>query len=155
MIETIFGGLVGGAFRLAPEVLKWLDRKGERKHELAMQDKQLEFQRLTGAQKIEEAQIQYDTTALDTLKEAVKGQETPSGIKWVDALSKLMRPLITFQWVIVLYPLVILSGFLLAVEAGVPPLEALQGVFGEPEKALVGAITNFWFLDRILARARS
>jgi len=155
MIETIFGGLVGGAFRLAPEVLKWLDRKGERKHELAMQDKQLEFQRLTGAQKIEEAQIQYDTTALDTLKEAIKGQETPSGIKWVDALSKLMRPLITFQWVIVLYPLVILSGFLLAVEAGVPPLEALQGVFGEPEKALVGAITNFWFLDRILARARS
>ena len=155
MIETIFGGLVGGAFRLAPEVLKWLDRKGERKYELAMQDKQLEFQRLTGAQKIEEAQIQYDTTALDTLKEAIKGQEAPSGIKWVDAFSKLMRPLITFQWVIVLYPLVILSGFLLAVEAGVPPLEALQGVFGEPEKALVGSITNFWFLDRILARARN
>jgi len=30
MIETLLGGLLGGAFRLAPEVLKWLARKGER-----------------------------------------------------------------------------------------------------------------------------
>ena len=43
MIETLLGGLLGGAFRLAPEFLKWLDRKGERGHELAMQDKALEF----------------------------------------------------------------------------------------------------------------
>ena len=32
MIETLLGGLLGGAFRLAPEILKWLDRKGERGH---------------------------------------------------------------------------------------------------------------------------
>ena len=29
MIETLLGGLLGGAFRLAPEVLKWLARRGE------------------------------------------------------------------------------------------------------------------------------
>ena len=28
MIETLLGGLLGGAFRLAPELLKWLDRTG-------------------------------------------------------------------------------------------------------------------------------
>ena len=38
MIETLLGGLLGGAFRLAPEILKWLDRKGERGHELAYVD---------------------------------------------------------------------------------------------------------------------
>ena len=37
MIETLLGGLLGGAFRLAPEILKWLDRNGERSHELSMQ----------------------------------------------------------------------------------------------------------------------
>jgi len=46
MIETLLGGLLGGAFRFAPEILKWLDRKGERSHELAMQDKALEFEKL-------------------------------------------------------------------------------------------------------------
>ena len=44
MIETLLGGLLGGTFRLAPEILKWIDRKGERGHELAMQDKALEFE---------------------------------------------------------------------------------------------------------------
>jgi hypothetical protein len=52
MIETLLGGLLGGAFRLAPEVLKWLDRRGERGHELAMQDKALEFEKLRGAQRM-------------------------------------------------------------------------------------------------------
>lgn len=30
MIETLMGTLFGGAFRLAPEILKWVDRKDER-----------------------------------------------------------------------------------------------------------------------------
>jgi len=30
----IFGSLLGGLFRLAPEVLKWVDKKNERSHEL-------------------------------------------------------------------------------------------------------------------------
>lgn len=46
MIETLIGGALGGLLRLAPEVLKWLDRKGERAHELAMQDKALEFEKV-------------------------------------------------------------------------------------------------------------
>jgi hypothetical protein len=46
--------LLGGAFRLAPEILKWLDRNGERSHELAMQDKALEFEKLRGAQRMGE-----------------------------------------------------------------------------------------------------
>jgi len=54
MIETLLGGLLGGVFRLAPEILKWLDRKGERGHELAMQDKALEFEKLRGAQRMAE-----------------------------------------------------------------------------------------------------
>lgn len=54
MIETLLGGLLGGAFRLAPELLKWLDRQGERGHELAMQDKALEFEKLRGAQRMAE-----------------------------------------------------------------------------------------------------
>jgi hypothetical protein len=54
MIETLLGGLLGGVFRLAPEALKWLDRKGERAHELAMQDKALEFERMRGASRMAE-----------------------------------------------------------------------------------------------------
>ena len=44
MIETLLGGLLGGAFRLTPEILKWIDRKGERAHELAIQDKTIQLE---------------------------------------------------------------------------------------------------------------
>ena len=76
MIETLLGGLLGGAFRLAPEILKWLDRKGERGHELAMQDKALEFEKLRGAQRMSEigagADAAWNVGAIETLREAVR-----------------------------------------------------------------------------------
>ena len=43
----IFGSLLGGIFRLAPEVLKFFDKKNERQHELAMFDKQCEDRKST------------------------------------------------------------------------------------------------------------
>ncbi len=78
MIETLLGGLLGGAFRLAPEILKWMDRKGERSHELAMQDKALEFEKLRGAQRMGEigaaADAAWNTGAIEALREAVAAQ---------------------------------------------------------------------------------
>ena len=99
MIETLLGGLLGGAFRLAPELLKWLDRKGERGHELAMQDKALEFEKVRGASRMAEigatADATWNTGAMEAFKEAVAGQGRPSGVKWADALSTSVRPIIT------------------------------------------------------------
>ena len=62
MIETLLGGLLGGAFRLAPEILKWLDRKDERKHELSMFDKQLEADKLKGDQALAQINAQAEKT---------------------------------------------------------------------------------------------
>ena len=100
MIETLLGGLLGGAFRLAPEILKWLDRKGERSHELAMQDKALEFEKLRGAQRMAEigaaADAAWNTGAINALREAVAAQGQRSGVRWADALSVSVRPVITY-----------------------------------------------------------
>jgi hypothetical protein len=159
MVETLFGGLLGGIFRLVPEVLKFFDAKNERQHELSMQDKAIEFQKLKGDQVIDEiaaqGQVSWNEAALDTLKTSIETQFRPSGIKWVDALSTLIRPLITVQWVIGLYPAVITAGFILAIQGGMPPLEALVRAFGPDEKALVGAILNFWFVGRVFDRVKT
>ncbi len=42
VLSFIFGGI----FRLAPEFLKWMDKKDERKHELAMLDAQMKADEL-------------------------------------------------------------------------------------------------------------
>ena len=90
MIETLLGGLLGGAFRLAPEILKWLDRKGERGHELALQEKALEFEKLRGAQRMSEigagAEAAWSVGAIETLREAVRTQGEKTGVRWADGV---------------------------------------------------------------------
>jgi len=56
MIETLLGGLMGGVFRIAPEILKWMDRKGEREHELKMVNAEMEFAKVRGEIAMREAE---------------------------------------------------------------------------------------------------
>jgi hypothetical protein len=158
MIETLLGGLLGGIFRIIPEVLKFFDAKNERAHEVTMTDKQIEMEQVKGAQRSAEITAQeqaaWNTGAIDTLKASIETQFRPSGVKWVDALSTLIRPAITIQWVILLYPAVIIAGFFIAIQHETPALEALIKVFGPDEKALVAAILNFWFVGRVFDRVK-
>lgn len=156
MIETLLGTLFGGAFRLLPEVLKWLDRKDERAHELSMFDKQLEADKLKGEQSQRLAEIEANASIgaaeINAIIEATKAQAAQTGIRWVDALNSLIRPLLAMQWLILLWPAVIVAGFVLAVQHGTNPLVALQAAFGVDEKAMAASIASFWLVDRSLRK---
>ena len=157
MIETLLGGLLGGAFRLAPEILKWVDRKGERGHELAMQDKALEFEKLRGAQRMAEigtsADAAWNTGAIEALKEAVAAQGRPTGVRWVDALSASVRPVITY-WFMGLYCTSKAAAFAAAVTAGATWGVAILNAWTEGDQALWAGVLNFWFLGRVFDRVR-
>jgi hypothetical protein len=157
MIETLLGGLLGGAFRLAPEILKWFDRKGERSHELAMQDRLLAFEKLRGAQRMAEigagADAAWNVGALETLREAVAAQGQRSGARWADALSSSVRPVITY-WFMALYCAAKTAAFVGAVEAGAEWIPAIQAAWTEADQALWAGVLNFWFLGRVFDRVR-
>jgi hypothetical protein len=156
MIETLLGGLLGGAFRLAPEILKWLDRKGERGHELAMQDKAIEFEKLRGAQRMAEigaaADAAWNTGAINALKEAVAAQGHQSGVRWADALSASVRPVITY-WFMGLYCAAKTAAFAAALTAGAGWGEATLHAWTEADQALWAGVLNF--LGRVFDRVRS
>jgi len=158
MIETLLGGLLGGAFRLAPELLKWLDRKGERSHELAMQDKALEFEKVRGASRMLEigatADAAWNTGAMEAFKEAVAGQGRPSGVKWADALSTSVRPIITY-WFMALYCAAKAAAFVAALNAGAGWGAAVLAAWSDADQALWSGVLNFWFVGRVFERARS
>jgi hypothetical protein len=142
--------LGGGLLRLVPEFIKVWDRKDERKHELFMQDKAIEFAKIQGQQKISEYSAQAEIAQFDAMKVALEAQGKQTGIKWVDAFNALIRPLIAVQWVIILWPAVIVASFVLAVQAGVPALEALVATFGPDERAVAAGIVGFFFVNRAL-----
>jgi len=158
-METLLGGLLGGILRFAPAVLKFFTQKADQAHELAMADKMasLEHQKKVDdlAQTTAENQVVLDKGGLEALLEAVKSQGQKSGVAWIDGLSQLMRPLITLQWVIFLYPGVTIVTFYLLLQSGMPVITALNQVFGVEEKAIVSGIINFWFLDRVIRKNRA
>jgi len=148
---------MGGAFRLAPEILKWLDRRGERGHELAMQDKALEFEKLRGAQRMAEIGAASDGAwnvgAVEALCDAVAAQGQRSGVGWADAFSVSVRPVITY-WFMTLYCAAKTAAFAAAVTAGAGWGTAILHAWTEADQALWAGVLNFWFLGRVFDRVR-
>lgn len=156
MIETLIGSALGGVFRFIPELLKWMDRKDERKHELDMFDKQMDSDKQRATLRINEiettGEIQLDTREWDAIIEATKAQATLTGVAWVDAISSLMRPLITFWWVIVLYSVALGAQYFAAYDVSHNHIEVIMKLWGADEKAIVASIISFWFCDRALRK---
>lgn len=144
--------IFGGALRLAPEFLKIWDRKDERKHELAMQDKSIEFAKIQGEQKVAEFNAQAEVAQFDAMKVALEAQGKQTGIPIIDSINALIRPMIAIQWVIVLWPAALVASFVLAIQADVAPLEALIKVFGPEERAVASGIVGFFFVNRALLK---
>ena len=155
---TVLSGVFGGLLRLFPEIIKAWNRKMEMAHELNMQKVAYDFQVLKGKQEVdmivEKGAAEYAAKGLDALSEAIRAQAKPSGVKWVDGLSAFIRPMITIQWVIILYPAVIVTTFVVLIMRQTDIIVAMNAVFGAEEKALIAFIVDFWFVGRTLEVGR-
>lgn len=158
MLEMLGGGLLGslfgGLFRLAPEVLKWLDKKDERKHELEMFKNQCELEAQRGSQKLQEIGAQreaaVDTGVLDAFNAAIvqQGEMVKAAGGWVASLSASVRPVITY-WVLGIWSF---AHVWFALTATAAPLETFKAIMTPDFAALVSGTINFWFLDRTLQK---
>lgn len=151
--SSILGGALGGLFRLAPEVLKYFDRKGERAHELSMQDKQLEFAKLQGSLKIQEAQIQADAIDISALKDVLVAQAQLTGNKFIDFINSFVRPYLAYSLSFLYFGVKITYGIALF-QSGASAYDIARALYTPDDQALFWGIVNFYFLDRVI-RAKS
>lgn len=157
----IFGGLLGGVFRLAPEVLKWLDKKNEREHEFKMFDRQADLELKRGQMKLQEVGIQttadVDRGVVDAFKAAIDQQtEMVKAAKgwWGEfaaAMSALVRPGTTY-YLALLYGTVKACLVFAAWANKVPLTDAIPMVYGKDDVAMFWGVLNYWFMDRTLQR---
>lgn len=155
MLETILGGALGGLARLAPEVLKFLDRKNERKHELALGEQQFKMasaqnQAALAKADIELMQSQF-VAALDAMKEGIVAQGRSTGIRWVDAISATVRPAITY-WIFALYSIAKSYQIKLVMASGAGLSEAVSASWSASDDAMLSAVLTFWFIGRVWER---
>lgn len=157
MIEMVGGGLLGsifgGLFRLAPEVLKWLDRKDERKHELSMFTLQTDLEKVRGSFRMEEKYVEHSTEQLEAIQEAFKEQrQTAKEAGWfVSAISALVRPGIT--WALFgMYAGVKAAGLSIALASGAPWQDVVLKGWTADDFAMLNMVLTFWFVGRAIEK---
>lgn len=156
LVGTLISGVGGGVLRLVPEVLKLLDAKSERTHELALQDRQIEMLKLQQAGKLQEitaqGQAQVDITQMQAWVEAIKGQAQLTGNKIVDGLNMLVRPLTTY-YIVALWGGKKTAEIIIAMQSS-GALDALVRTWTENDQAMLTGILAFWFVGRVFDKRK-
>lgn len=149
----VLGSLFGGLFRLAPEVLKFLDKGNERKHELSMFTLQTDLEKMRGQFKMEERYVDYSVTQLETIKEAFKEQsKTAKEAGWfVSAVSALVRPGITWA-LFFMYAAVKIAAITLAMQTNGHWAEILRQSWDVDDFAMLNMCLTFWFVGRSIEK---
>jgi hypothetical protein len=153
MFELLGGGLLGsifgGIFRLAPEVLKFLDKKNERQHELSMFQLQTDLEKMRGEFKMEEKYVDYSIQQMDTIKAAFQEQaETAKAAGWfVAAISALVRPGITWA-LFFMYAAVKAAALVIAFQTGADWTEVISKCWDEDDFGVFTMCITFWFVGR-------
>ena len=142
---------------MAPEVLKWLDKKNERSHELLMFSRQCELETLRGQQKLAEIGAQreaaVDVGVMDAFNNAITQQAemVKAAGGWVASLSASVRPLVTY-WVLFVWSFIHVWFAWNAWLAGAPAVEVFKTMMTPDFSALLSGTINYWFLDRTLSK---
>lgn len=157
MVDLLSGGLLGsifgGLFRLAPEILKFLDKKNERLHELNMFRLQTDLEKMRGEFKVEEKYVDYSIQQLDTIKAAFYEQsQTAKSAGWfVAGISALVRPGITWA-IFVMYAAVKAATLVLAFQNNAPWHEVILKCWDQDDFGLFTMILTFWFVGRSIEK---
>ena len=155
MIETLLGSLLGGVFRIVPEVMKLWDAKNEREHELAMLGKEMEFAQIKGEISMREQETVLMGKELDAMSVALReqGETARASGQFIAAISAAVRPLITY-WFVVLYSIVKLASILMAIDAGAEWKEVLVSSWNQDDMAMLMMVLTFWFVGRVWDRTK-
>jgi len=171
-IITLLGSGLGGLLRLAPEVIKWLDQKDERRIELRRMDKQqaLEAARANQQQAaaLTAGDIEQGALEAKAYIESIRVQSKPTGNPTIDGINALVRPAITAWWMLLftLVKTVIIAAAVIEVYIAwtaaafaladlAPLLHAFIAARWTPEDAaILSAIIMFWFTDRAIRKYR-
>jgi hypothetical protein len=151
----ILGSLLGGLFRLAPEILKFFDRQGERHHELKMFELQTDLEKLRGEFRIEGRYVDHSSEQLDAIAAAFKqqGEADKRAWKWVASLSALVRPAVTYILfgMYVSYKILMIS---YALDSGANWKESFLTLWTAEDFGMLNMILTFWFVGRTIEKYR-
>lgn len=153
MIEII-AAVVGLVSRGIPELINMWKARNEHKQQIELMRVQLEIQEKLASYKLEEVRDTNRTNeAIEAMKaqaDAVRQQMELTGIQWVDAWNRVIRPG-TFSLFVLLYLLTKVAAAMVFFAQGGGAWNALLAIWSDDfDKPVLIAMLNFWFAGRVL-----
>lgn len=145
--SSLVGSLLGAAFRLAPEFLKFFDKVNERSHELKMFALQTELEKVKGDYRVEERYVDAGIEQTKAILESFKsdGEALKRAPAWVAGASALVRPAVTYT-VFGLYVLFKLT--MIYVGISTVGWQPTLTVWNPEDQAMLTMILTYWFIGR-------
>lgn len=145
---AVFGSIIGFLGSALPHILTFLKEKSDKSHELKIMDKQIELQRLTGSQALNE--IEVSSAALQN-QAVYQFANRPSNIPWVEGLIQSVRPTITYAF-FALYAFIKISIIVHFTGNDTAVLNAMKTsmhvIWDEQTQFIFSVIVSFWFGNR-------
>lgn len=140
---AIFGAILGFFSSVFPDLLKLLQDRRDKAHELRILDLQMQQQAQGHTERLAEIEASFFAEEMKRL--AMQGKNDRTGIRWVDALNASVRPVIAYAFFLVYAAVKAMQW-----QADLPWL-----LWTDEDKAIFAAIISFYFGSRAMSqRAR-
>ena len=142
---SLLGSLMGFGTSFLPKVMDYFQDKQDKAHELRLMDKQLENQKVLGAQKLQMTHVEADIRESEALLKHDANLQNKAS-PWVVNLAASVRPVVTYLLFLEIFVLTF------AVQFGFIDKEQYQLIWSSEMSAVWAGIVSFWFGSRTMAR---
>jgi hypothetical protein len=138
---TLLASIAGFISSIIPEVVKYFKDANDKKHELAILDKQIQYNQTAASRSLEEIHISRDIQEQASLYTTYKTE-----ITWVDAVNGLVRPILAYSFFI-MYMVVKYLQYA-AISSTSHIIEYIEIIWSTDDQAIFAGIISFYYGQR-------
>ena len=142
---TLLASLVGFLSSILPELIKYFKDMNDKKHELDVLDRQIEFSKNSWHRSLEEIHIAQDMHEQASLYSTFR-----SDISWVDALNSSVRPILAYSFFLMYLMVKYMQYSAISTSAHI--IEHLEIIWNIDDQAIFAGIISFYFGQRTFRR---
>jgi hypothetical protein len=142
---TLLASIAGFIGSIVPELIKYFKDINDKKHELQILEKQIEYSKLAKSYDLEAINNHYDYAS-----QAMLYGTYNTNIKWVDALNGSVRPVLAYSF-FTLYMLVKYCQYH-AILKSAHFIEHIEIIWNVDDQAIFAGIISFYYGQRTFKR---
>lgn len=145
---TILSALLGFISSSFPEIVKLLQDRQDKKHELILMNKQIELQKMNMRMRFDEIRIEGESTEMKALYES-----TRTNVAWVDAFAGTVRPILAYAFILMF--ILTKLPFILLMPENLYNTDLIAQLWTESDSCIFSSIIAFYFGSRQFSKMRT